>query len=121
MEQMNREISISLPFKPISVNQMYMIARKRMILTKIGREYKNKIVEYLKTLNLTPIEQKVNLTINVYFKSNRKRDLDNILKPLLDCLTGHLYVDDSQIDELHLYKHKNQMEDAIEITMEIID
>lgn len=36
---------------------------------------------------------------------NRKRpDIENLCKPLLDCMTGHCYRDDSEIVGLHAYK-----------------
>jgi hypothetical protein len=32
-----------------------------------------------------------------FFKKNRQIDADNLSKPIWDCLTGFLYVDDSQV------------------------
>jgi len=38
--------------------------------------------------------------VTAYPPDKRKRDLDNILKALLDAMQGSLYEDDSQIDQL---------------------
>jgi len=38
------------------------------------------------------------------YTSNRKLDMDNVLKSLADGLNGHGYDDDRQICELHMYR-----------------
>ena len=46
----------------------------------------------------------VNLKIDLYFGTKRKCDIDNFNKLVLDSLTGIVYEDDSQIQELTLRK-----------------
>lgn len=50
------------------------------------------------------LEGDVALSIRFFFKTKRKRDLDNQNKLLLDALSGIVYGDDSQICELHLFR-----------------
>ena len=39
-----------------------------------------------------------------YYGDKRKRDIDAYLKILLDAMSGIVYADDSQINEMHLFK-----------------
>jgi crossover junction endodeoxyribonuclease RusA len=60
------------------------------------------------------------IVINVYPPDARKRDLDNLLKCLLDSLqTAKVYEDDSQIDYL-LIKREKQKLAKLEINIESI-
>ena len=48
------------------------------------------------------LTEELSLTIRFFFKTKRKRDLDNQNKLALDALNGIVYADDSQIAELRL-------------------
>jgi crossover junction endodeoxyribonuclease RusA len=60
----------------------------------------------------------VAVSVRFYFATKRKRDLDNQNKLVLDALTGIVYVDDSQVDELHLYRHYDKENPRIEVQVE---
>lgn len=46
---------------------------------------------------------RVRVVIRVLFPDRRRRDLDNLIKPLLDALThGGAWEDDSQVKDLHI-------------------
>jgi crossover junction endodeoxyribonuclease RusA len=48
---------------------------------------------------------RIRVAINVYPPDNRVRDLDNILKVPMDAMQKLcIYKNDSQIDELHVYR-----------------
>lgn len=51
-----------------------------------------------------PLTGPVSLAITYYFGDQRKRDIDSYLKVLLDCMNERVYLDDSQVTELHVYK-----------------
>ena len=95
---------ITFPFKALSYNQYYRIFRNKYIISPAGNQYKNNIINHLKSLNLTIIEGNIELFIYLQFNDNRRRDIDNHCKGLLDCLTGFLYNDDSQIVAMHVFK-----------------
>ncbi len=97
---------IELPYPP-TVNHYYTIARNRKILSKKGRAYK-------KAAQLLMICQGVekglkgpySVWVQVRPPDLRKRDLDNILKPVLDSLTEYGVIsDDSQITDLRVTKY----------------
>ncbi len=96
---------IKLPWPP-TINTYYSVARGRKILSKRGRRYKIEA-------KICLLEQRVNrdlvgpYTICIHARppDKRKRDLDNILKVLLDSLTEYGAIsDDSQIDDLRIIR-----------------
>lgn len=109
---------IKLNTKAISHNQYYRICHNRYIISKAGREFREKIHAQLS--NMKPVDYPIKLSINFKFKDRRKRDLDNLTKAVIDAMKGYLYQDDSQIEELHTYKRLKCDEDCIEIAMKKI-
>jgi crossover junction endodeoxyribonuclease RusA len=57
----------------------------------------------------------LSMSVRFFFKTKRKRDLDNQNKLILDALSGIVYEDDSQIDALHLYRRYDAANPRIEI------
>lgn len=55
----------------------------------------------------TVLEGAVVLTLTLYLPDNRRRDLDNLAKSILDGGNGVLYRDDAQVSELHVYRRKD--------------
>jgi len=60
------------------------------------------------------------LTLRVYFENNRRRDLDNVAK-CVDGLNGLVWHDDSQVHELHVYRHVDQKNPRVEVAVDILD
>jgi Holliday junction resolvase RusA-like endonuclease len=56
----------------------------------------------------------VSLRCVVYFK-DRRRDLDNVLKPLLDALNGIVYRDDRQVAHLEFTKRFDVRRPRVEL------
>lgn len=95
---------IELPIMACSVNKYYRSWNGRVLISKDGREFK-KEVELLLNNNNEKILGKIKLTLILYFKDKRKRDLDNYNKVLIDCLKNKLFEDDDQIYQLFMEKH----------------
>ena len=56
------------------------------------------------------------VTINAYPPDKRKRDLDNLIKPVLDALVDYGAIrDDSQVDDLRIQRFNNYPEGKLEI------
>lgn len=96
---------IELPWPP-TVNHYYTVARGRKILSKKGRDYKEAAwLHLLSQGRYKQLEGDVSLFIRAYPPDKRRRDIDNILKPLLDVLTtAGIYKDDSQVTDLRIQK-----------------
>lgn len=111
-----------LNVKALSYNRYYRILKGRYIISKVGREYRETIQEQMKNIGPGngffeyPTKGPLSLGFVFNFKDRKKRDLDNLLKGIIDTLKGILYVDDSQIEELRATKHVTN-EESIEITM----
>lgn len=52
-----------------------------------------------------PLTNHLRMKLHFYLGNRRRRDCDNLAKPVLDgCKCGGLYADDSQIMDLHITK-----------------
>ena len=98
-----------LPWPP-SVNRLWrhvQIGRSvRTIVSKEGRGYKTAVqAACLEQDAPKGIQGKVALKIKLEPPDKRKRDIDNCCKALLDALTySGVWIDDSQVDDLHIYR-----------------
>lgn len=108
-------ISLELPYPP-SINHYYRRVGARTIISKEGREYRAKICIQLG--QPVPLAGPLGMRIDVYPPDRRRRDVDNIQKPVLDALqhTG-IYGDDSQVKDLRTVMHKKQKPGYLLITL----
>lgn len=93
---------LKLPLPP-SLNNYYTRDHR---LTKAAREYRQHCVD-----NLPAIRANIPLSLVIHLvpPDRRRRDVDNILKCLLDALThAKVYEDDSLIYKLQVFKHPPQ-------------
>lgn len=94
---------IRLPFPP-TVNHYYTVVHGRKILSKRGRIYKASAA-LLASKQSELIEGPYAVYIVARPPDKRKRDLDNLLKPLLDVLTqAGIITDDSAIDDIRIVR-----------------
>lgn len=49
-------------------------------------------------------EDSIGVSLWIRFLDARRRDLDNVCKTILDAMNTIVYLDDSQVDEIHLYR-----------------
>lgn len=96
-------IEIKLPYPP-SVNNYYRTFQGRMLISREGRQYKETVGLMALTCGLKRVDGRVEVECYVVPPDNRKRDLDNVGKCLLDSIKGHLFEDDGHIDRLTLVR-----------------
>lgn len=102
-----------LPWPP-SVNHYYRHVGPRVVISRDGRKYRETIVSLLGDQKIEPFEDAVDLAVDAYPPDNRRRDLDNLLKCLLDSFTfGGLYRDDSQIKKITITKREPMPPDGM--------
>lgn len=93
-----------------------------MMVSKAGRQYRVDLLADLSGKVRSKIEGRVRLSVCVMPPDARRRDLDNLLKPILDGLTAAgIWDDDSQVDELKIVRgeqtpHGRVMVEVEEIT-----
>ena len=107
---------IKLPWPP-TVNHYYTVARGRKILSKEGRAYKDYCAQLMMVQGTEKIQADgYSVSIIARPPDRRKRDLDNILKPLLDALgTYGAISDDSLINDLRVQRFEPIKNGSVEI------
>lgn len=65
-----------------------------------------------------PLDAKYEVSIAIYYKDNRRRDIDNVAKSILDGLNGIAWIDDAQVDSLSIDRRVGREEGAF-VTVEI--
>ena len=73
----------------------------RIVLSRKGRRYRASVCAALALRRVVRMNGRLAVRVTVCPPDNRRRDLDNVQKALLDALAkGGAYRDDSQIDRL---------------------
>jgi crossover junction endodeoxyribonuclease RusA len=103
-------IEMTLPWPP-SVNSYWRHPTRgalagRHLISEEGRRYRNLVAQtVLVNRTRNKLLGRLAVRIDAYPPDRRRRDLDNILKALLDALThAGVMEDDSQIDDLHIVR-----------------
>lgn len=100
-------LNFDLPYPP-SVNTYWRHPSRgplagRHLISEQGRNYREAVRAYVAEGQTKPITGPVAVDIEAFFPDRRRRDLDNILKSLLDSLThAGVWEDDSQIHDLRI-------------------
>ena len=97
-------LALTLPFPP-TINHYYGVRGKTRFIKAAGVKFRKLVAEEVAMTGAETFENDVALFIRVFPPDRRKRDLDNLLKALQDALThAGVWLDDSQITELHIEK-----------------
>lgn len=95
-------LEIMLPYPP-SVNHYWRMAGGRMIVSDAGRAYRARVLELALHHRLAGSfgSARLSVSLELTMPDNRRRDIDNTAKALLDALTAAgVWTDDEQIDRL---------------------
>ena len=95
---------------PPSVNNYWQGGGSRRYISKRGVLFKRALALLAKQSKTKLHKGEVALCIEWHKKDKRKKDIDNILKPILDALIGVAYFDDSQVVELNVKKIPSDIE-----------
>ena len=105
----NQTVNLTLPY-PVSVNSLYKPVRygkgARFVRTTEAVRYKiqAKRAAGKQTGGLKPLAKRLKVLIVAFMPDGKKRDLDNLFKIALDALNGVVWIDDEQIDDLHVIR-----------------
>jgi len=95
-----------LPYPP-SVNHYWRRVGSRTLISREGRRFRQHVLAILATMHVQPLHGRLAVSVEVHPPDNRRRDIDNVFKALLDAMQhGGAYVDDSQIVKLSIEKRK---------------
>ena len=94
-----------LPFPP-STNHYWRHVGRRVLISREGRQYRQTVAELAAAENWPKFgAQRISVQIEAWMPDKRRRDLDNLLKSLLDSLThAGVWDDDSQIDGIAIWR-----------------
>lgn len=109
-------LGLELPYPP-SINHYYIRSAHGVILGAKGKSYRRDVSLLLhRYKNAYSQDKRLVVTINVFPPDKRKRDIDNILKCLLDSLEyAQVYKNDNQIDMLTVIRRQNVTRGAVHI------
>lgn len=68
-----------------------------------------------------PLDASYRVTIAVYWPDERRRDIDNVSKAILDGLNGVAWNDDSQVDVLLVRRHIDRKCPRAEVLVEVVE
>jgi len=98
-------MKIELPFIPLSVNACWRASRSGHVYkSKRYREFLKEMDTFFETIEYVKLEGELILVVDFECRTKRRRDLDNLLKSLIDSLEGKLFENDYQIVEIHCKK-----------------
>ena len=105
-----------LPYPP-TINNYYAVVNGRKILSSRGRTFKSDaIIELFKQGAEKGLEGPYSIWIQVFPPDRRKRDIDNLVKPVLDSLTEFgMISDDSQVTDLRVTKYDRMKGGGIKV------
>jgi crossover junction endodeoxyribonuclease RusA len=116
-------MELVLPYPP-TVNTYWRCAGRQMLLSRRGRSYRRAVEAVVlagcqSLLGRLPLESRLAVRLAVAAPDGRKRDLDNVLKAVLDALEhAGLYRDDGQIDRLEVCRAGIRPPGHVEIRIE---
>jgi len=104
---------LTIKGNPVSVNALYV---GRRYISDRGQSIKEDYYYQIKgQWKSKPLAKRLNLTLEAYFGSERRFDIDNVCKVVLDALNGIVWVDDNLVDELHVFRKFDKENPRVEI------
>lgn len=103
-------VTLTLPYPP-SINTYWRHVGQRVLISANGRRYRRAVGDAVLLgigagqIAEDPLPGRLAVLVEAAPPDRRARDLDNILKALLDALThAGVWLDDSQIDDLRIVR-----------------
>jgi crossover junction endodeoxyribonuclease RusA len=94
-------IELDLPYPP-TVNTYYRHVGFSTLISREGREYRRRVESLCLACGVRSLAGPLAVALDVHPPDGRRRDADNVQKPILDALQhGGAYGDDSQVKDLH--------------------
>jgi crossover junction endodeoxyribonuclease RusA len=114
-------LQFDLPYPP-SVNHYWRRVGARTLISRQGRAFRERVCSLLALRRLHPLDGPLSIEIDVFPPDHRRRDIDNLLKSLLDALeAAGVYHNDSQITVLHAIKHKPESGGRVFVSIKEIE
>jgi crossover junction endodeoxyribonuclease RusA len=122
-------LRLTLPLPP-GVNNQYVTAGKRRVLSKPARAFKDEVktllLNHRERNRITAAQERaikssyIGVYLTFYFETPLKRDLDGGLKIALDAIASGLEFDDRKVVDIHLTKRIDPLRPRLEVELETI-
>jgi crossover junction endodeoxyribonuclease RusA len=106
-------LTLTLPFPP-ALNRLYRSVGPRVLISRTGRDYKARAAFAAVVAGVQPLPGPLAVELYLY-RPKKAGDVDAYSKVLLDAMQGHLWGDDKQIVELHLYRRDDKVNPRVEV------
>ena len=95
---------VNLPWPP-TVNHYWGVRGLRRYLTKRAKDFRQDVIDVCDNSECIYPTQRLSLHLKLFMPDNRRRDIDNVSKGILDSLAyAGCYNDDCQIYQLFIEK-----------------
>lgn len=111
-EDIREPLSLVLDYPP-GINSYWTMARGHIIVSSAGKAYR-RLVAY--TIHCDLYTGPLAVSINLY-RPRKTGDIDGPLKCLLDAMQDVVYINDSQITQLHVWRHDDKKNPRAEVTI----
>lgn len=112
-------VSITLPYPP-SANRYWRSYRGRVVKSEEARAYQQEAGWIAKASGFQCTSGDVAVTLRVY-RPQRRGDLDNTLKVMLDSLNGIIYEDDDQVSVIHAERYEDKKNPRVDVFVEELE
>lgn len=119
-------LAFTLPYPP-SVNHYWRHVGNRVLVSRQGRDYRRNTEDRALTLppdmrRWLPMTGPVRVTLVLCAPDRRKRDLDNVIKAVLDGLQyGGVLADDAQVRALHAVWGDVSPDGYVDVLIDILE
>lgn len=104
-------MKIQIDLRPISTNAFWGVKGWQRFITPRGRAWREYIQYHL--IKHKPTLDRYSVSLEFHLKGKREFDTSNGIKPIEDTLTGFLWEDDKQIDEINTKRFYHAPYDCI--------
>ena len=116
---LEQDIVLHLPWPP-TVNSYYKTSRHgARYLAKNVKPFREAVEQAVREqVPGITLDDRLFMEVYLFPPDNRQRDLDNYMKGLLDAVThAELWIDDSLVDQLHIYRGETVSEGAVVVSI----
>jgi crossover junction endodeoxyribonuclease RusA len=106
---------ISLPYPP-SANVYWRNFQGLTVVSQEARNYKAQAGWLAKSQDVRLLDGDIAVSLKLY-RPQKKGDIDNRIKVLLDALQGVAFENDSQIVELHVFRYDDKANPGVEVEL----
>lgn len=92
---------------PPTINTYYTRTQRGLFISTKGRKFRDELIKdfHEQLGGMSKITGKVRIDVIAWVPDNRVRDLDNIMKPVMDAMThAGFWEDDCQVDQMCVYR-----------------